>query len=233
MLIPRFKENDNTGSLPARASRASHCAMLMIIAALFGLSAQAQTAPETTRRPNGNPLWEVAVSALRETRARPVFSASRRPPAPPVVAAPPPQPRPKPAAASEPDRLRLSLLGTVTGTSQRIGIFVDEVSNNVIRIKTGENHAGWILRSVERRAANFAKDRQETTLVLSVPGAEQTALDAAAASSRTGSAGVNRNAGDAPKNHALPAAAVIPVSAPTPRSAHKIRQDILSIGASD
>ena len=34
----------------------------------------------------GNPLWAIALTDLTETHARPLFSASRRPPAPPVLA---------------------------------------------------------------------------------------------------------------------------------------------------
>src|SRR5205807_6190751 len=36
----------------------------------------------------GNPLWGIALSSLQETRARPIFSPSRRPPSPHVVVAP-------------------------------------------------------------------------------------------------------------------------------------------------
>src|SRR3954452_822395 len=42
--------------------------------------------------PSGNPLWSVPLSALRATQERPIFSASRRPAQPAVVA--PPEERP-------------------------------------------------------------------------------------------------------------------------------------------
>jgi hypothetical protein len=48
--------------------------------------------------PGGNPLWGIPISALTATRERPVFSASRRSPAPPAAPArrtraPAPRPR--------------------------------------------------------------------------------------------------------------------------------------------
>ena len=170
----------------------------------------------------GNPLWGVPLSALQETRARPLFSPSRRPPAPAIVAAPQPPP-PKPPVVKEPEVLRLSLLGTVIGVSDRIGIFVDETSKDVIRIRTGESHAGWTLRSIHRHSANFEKGHQETTLVFPTPGSEQRGLSAGAVATKPGGASVP----------AAPVAPIIPVSAPATRSAQKVRQESLSIPATN
>ena len=179
----------------------------------------------------GNPLWAIPVEALAETRARPIFSPSRRPPSPPVVASPSP-PTPKPPPPREPDRLKLTLLGTVIGTSDSIAVFLDETSKEVIRIKAGASHDGWTLSSVHRRAASFEKNSQETTLMLGPPGAEQPASDVGAVASRSGGVNIpaNRGAANPAENRALPAAPTVPISAPMTRSAHKIRQDILSIG---
>jgi hypothetical protein len=259
MPNPFFKENDSMAgdaeTLPVIASWANGCVQLVLIAMFFGFCAQAQgtpdgnaraaapgqaldqtqpmTAPDKERPLIGNPLWEVALSALQETRARPIFSPSRRPLSPPAVAAPPPPP-PKPPPPREPDRPKLTLLGTVIGASDGIGVFVDETSKDVIRIRTGESHAGWTLRSVHRRSASFKRDGQETTVMFPTPGSEQSALSVGGAAPRIGGGSVcgnDRNAGGSPQNCALPAAPILPVSAPTTRSAHKVRQDILSIGA--
>jgi general secretion pathway protein N len=183
----------------------------------------------------GNPLWTITLDSLTETRVRPIFSPSRRPPPPPVVAAAPP-PQPKPSPPSEPERLKLALLGTVIGASNSIGVFVDESSKEVIRIRTGGSHDGWTLRSLHPRAASFEKNHQETTLVLSPPAFEQSPRGAGVATSGTGGANISgndRGAGNSVENRARPAAPILPVSAPTTRSAHKIRQDILSIGATN
>lgn len=183
----------------------------------------------------GNPLWAIPVEALAETRARPIFSPSRRPPSPPVVASPSP-PTPKPPPPREPDRLKLTLLGTVIGTSDSIAVFLDETSKEVIRIRAGASHDGWTLSSVHRRAASFEKNRQETTVMLAPPGSEQPASGVGAVASRSGGVNVSGNRADAnpAENRARPVALTYPAPAPAMPSAHKIRreirQDILSIG---
>jgi hypothetical protein len=239
-------------TLPAISRWARRGAGAVLVAAVFGICAQAQEAPERNaaalaQKPpsaapqqktslTGNPLWRIALAALQETRARPIFSPSRRPPSPPAVAAVPPPPPPKPPAASEPDHLKLTLVGTVIGESARIGVFVDEASKEVIRIRIGESHGGWTLRSVQRRAANFEKDDQEASLLLPTPSAEQPAPVAGGTASKTGvtsstgGAGVcgnGRGVGGVPENCARSAAPV--TSAPATRRAREIRQDILSI----
>jgi hypothetical protein len=137
--------------------------------------------PTAKRKPlTGNPLWAIAVSELSETHARPIFSSSRRPAAaadpaalaaPPVKAASPVKP--------EPDHPLLDLLGTIVGGSVEIGVFIDEASHDVIRIKAGEAHDGWTLSAVSGRAAIFQKQGYgAATLVLPAPGGEANAPSA-------------------------------------------------------
>jgi hypothetical protein len=142
----------------------------------------------------GNPLWAVPLSVLSETVARPVFSPSRRPPSRPVVAAPvvPPAKTPPPAA-TESDHPMLTLLGTIVGELDGIGIFLDEASKKAIRLRTGQVHGGWTLRSVRRGAANFDRDQLEATLELSPPGVEKTTLSVAAGPTGTEREGTRRN----------------------------------------
>ncbi len=133
--------------------------------------------PAVRERPplRGNPLWGVPLSSLSVTRERPIFSPSRRPPPPAVVAAPhvavvaPPPPKPE-----EPNHPPLKLVGTVVGETDGIGIFFDETSKNVVRLRIGQNHTGWVLRSIQGREATFEKDHRTATLALPPPGAEQT-----------------------------------------------------------
>jgi general secretion pathway protein N len=118
----------------------------------------------------GNPLWAIPLKQLSATRERPLFAPSRRPP-PPVVrefptAALPPPPPPKP---SEPEKPLLTLVGTVAGDGEGIGVFVDPASRTVLRLKTGESHNGWLLRSVQRREVILEKGHDTSVLVLPAP----------------------------------------------------------------
>jgi hypothetical protein len=121
----------------------------------------------------GNPLWATALGELSETQARPLFSPSRRPPAPPVLAAVASTPvKLGPPAKSGPDHPLLTLLGTIVGGSVEIGIFTDEVSHDLVRLKAGEAHNGWTLSAVSGRGAIFQKQGYPAaTLALPAPGA--------------------------------------------------------------
>ena len=120
--------------------------------------------------PNGNPLWAIPLSALTATRERPLFTPSRRAPAPavagPVAVAPPPPPPPQ----SEPERPPLVLIGAIAGESEGFAVFLDQTTNNVVRLRTGQNHEGWVLRAVKGREVTLQKDRRTETLALPLPG---------------------------------------------------------------
>lgn len=132
--------------------------------------APAARTPERAVEPSGNPLWAIPLSTLTATRERPLFTPSRRAPAPavagPILAAPPPPP-PPPAEAERPP---LTLIGAIAGESEGYAVFLDVANNNVIRLKTGQGHEGWILRSVKGREAILQKDRLTETLALPAPG---------------------------------------------------------------
>jgi general secretion pathway protein N len=118
--------------------------------------------------PSGNPLWAIPLSTLTATRERPLFTPSRRAPAPavagPVMAAPPPPPPP-----TEAEHPPLTLIGAIAGESEGFAVFLAMANNNVIRHKTGQGHQGWVLRSVKGREATLQKDRRIETLVLPAP----------------------------------------------------------------
>ena len=122
--------------------------------------------------PTGNPLWGIPLRILTATRERPLFSPSRRPPAPPVVvAAPQPTRSFAPAKPAEPDHPLLTIVGTIVSASDGIGVFIDQATNDVVRIHTGQEHGGWMLRSVHGREASFEKNERTSTLALPAPGA--------------------------------------------------------------
>jgi hypothetical protein len=123
------------------------------------------------RGPSGNPLWGIPLRVLTATRERPLFSPSRRPPAPPAVAAPV---VPRPVAVPtprEPDHPLLTIVGTIVGGNDAIGVFIEQATNNVIRIHAGQAHDGWVLRSVHGRETSFEKGERSAILALPAPGA--------------------------------------------------------------
>jgi hypothetical protein len=128
--------------------------------------------PDVTAKPTeaptvaANPLWSVPLSALTATRTRPLFTPSRRPPAPVVASVPvaaPPLPLQQPAVPQHPN---LTLVGIVAGDNEGIAVFVDPTTRDTVRLHTGEGHSGWILQSVDRRTATLQKGDQTETLAL-------------------------------------------------------------------
>jgi hypothetical protein len=119
---------------------------------------------------SGNPLWAIPLNELSNTRERPLLSPSRRPPPPPVVERPYVQPPPEPVATKPPpEPLMLSLLGTIAGDSNGIALFMEKNTQEVVRLRTGEAHQGWVLRSVHGREAMLEKGDRKETVTLPSP----------------------------------------------------------------
>jgi len=119
-------------------------------------------------RSGDNPLWGISLNSLTATRERPLFSPSRRaalptPPAPVAAPAPPPQ------IAAAPEEIPLQLVGTIVGRESGIAICVNPSTRDVIRLKTGEDFNGWVLRAVQGREASFEKANLQARLTLPSP----------------------------------------------------------------
>lgn len=125
---------------------------------------------------SANPLWAIPLTQLPLTRDRPIFSPSRRPPPPAVAPAAVPKlvvaPRP-----SEPERPQFSLVGTVAGDDDGFGIFLDQATNAVFRLRVGGEYQGWKLRSVRGRETIVEKGLQIIPLALSQPSAERLVVE--------------------------------------------------------
>jgi len=123
--------------------------------------------------PGGNPLWGIPIDALDATRERPIFSASRRPPMPPVVgqrvAAPPPPPKP-----AEPEQPLLTLIGTAIGNPKNVAVVLDRTTKTLVRVHVGEVASGWIVRSLDSRTMTVEKNSQTVTVALPAPGSVPT-----------------------------------------------------------
>src|SRR5262249_34966752 len=94
----------------------------------------------------GNPLWQGPLTELSSTRERPIFPVSRRPPPAPLrqtyVAPVTVTPPVKPPEVEPP---AVSLVGTVIGTDLRVGIFFETATKDIVRLRVGEDHEGWVL----------------------------------------------------------------------------------------
>jgi general secretion pathway protein N len=134
----------------------------------------APAAPTTERPLSANPLWGMPLKQFTVTRERPIFLPSRRPLTPPsavTVAKAVAPPKPK-----EPEQLQLSLVGTIAGDDDRFGIFVDQASKAVLRLKVGEDFQGWQLNSIQGREASFRKNQQTFVAALPKPGLSQASI---------------------------------------------------------
>jgi hypothetical protein len=130
---------------------------------------------------SGNPLQGLPVTRLSATRDRPLFSASRRPP-PPVVSTAPPAPPPILASPPAPEAPPFTLVGTIIGEHDRIGIFFNEGAKTTTRIREGDHDSGWILRSLDPRSAVLEGEGRMVTLGMPEPGSAGTvATDASGA----------------------------------------------------
>lgn len=129
---------------------------------------RAPAAPSPQRVLGDNPLWAIPLSRLTNSRERPLFAPTRRPPAPVPIAMPAPVQVGPPPKPPEPEKPQLSLLGTIIG-SEKIGLFMDSASKSVVRLKAGDNHNGWTLRGVERRQVELARGLDRVVLDIPAP----------------------------------------------------------------
>jgi len=140
------------------------------------VSPAAPLAPASERALSANPLWAIPLAQIPITRDRPIFSPSRRPPPaavtpaeiPKVVAVPKPR---------EPERPQLTLVGTAASDDEGFGIFLDQSTKAVFRLKVGEDYQGWRLRSVQGREATLEKDQRVVPLALPQPSVGLVAIE--------------------------------------------------------
>jgi general secretion pathway protein N len=117
---------------------------------------------------SANPLWAVPLSVLVETRERPLFSASRRPPpvsAPTAVAAPQVE-TPVPIAQSDQERPPWTLVGTIVSPAASLAVLQNPGTQAISRVRVGEEDSGWRVRSVAVRSIIVEKGPQTVTLEL-------------------------------------------------------------------
>lgn len=138
---------------------------------------EAPLAPIQGRTRANNPLWVIPLAALSGTRERPIFSSSRRPSAPAVALAPVVKPAAVAPKPKDPERPKLSLVGTIASDHGTFGIFLDQSTKAALLLKMGDDFQGWKLQSVQGREAILEKDQQAVIVALPEPGAIQPASD--------------------------------------------------------
>ena len=117
----------------------------------------------------GNPLWRLPLKQFSATRERPVFSPSRRPPAPAPAYVAPVAAR-QPAKPPEPEHPTIALAGTIIGTDgYRVAVFRDTSTQDVLHLRVGENYRGWVVRLISPREARLVKNGDQALLELPLP----------------------------------------------------------------
>lgn len=144
-----------------------------------GLSSPEEIDPDRASRPNapnlnartlrGNPLWAIPLRSLSATSERPIFLPSRRPPAPPTAGPPPAEPIRPPLQQAESNGPRLTLVGAVTGEREGLAVFLDQTDQTLVRLRTGEDHRGWVLRSVEGRKVRLQNNQEIIVVAFPAP----------------------------------------------------------------
>ena len=130
-------------------------------ALLLGLAIAAGTVGATeVRAASKNPLAAQPLDLLSDTRDRPLFSPSRRSPAPPppvIARAEPPPPVPRPDVV---------LLGVVTDENGPRVVVRSGSSDKVIRARLGEEIEGWQVAQIESRRLVLSHDARSVSFAL-------------------------------------------------------------------
>jgi hypothetical protein len=111
---------------------------------------------------------EPGLESLDATRARPLFSPSRRPPPPPApIAAPILPPAPVPVAAPPPD---IQLVGVVFGGRTHTAIVEHPADPRPINVEVGDQIDGWTVTEIRPREIVLEHGPRTVTIGLPQPG---------------------------------------------------------------
>lgn len=110
-----------------------------------------------------NPLAALDKATLDGFRDMPLFTPSRKRPAPPEAAPPeeaPPPPEPKQAAPAPAPELKLS--GVVEGPGGAVAVVQDvSAGGKVERLRLGDQIGGWLVTGIEPAALKLTLDERE------------------------------------------------------------------------
>jgi hypothetical protein len=118
---------------------------------------------------SGNPIAEVRFDRLSETRDRPVFSPSRRPPPPPAL----------PAVAARVERAPqavpvsppgVALFGIVVGEQGARAFIATGADGQIIGVRPGDDVSGWTVSAITQRNLVLSHAERSATFTLFSPG---------------------------------------------------------------
>lgn len=167
---PRSSAHSRLSITPATSDVMDDTALPSIPARVAGQGSERDKEENDTALPAlGNPLWRLPLKQFSVTRERPIFSPSRRPPAPAPVYVAPVAVR-QPAKPPEPEHPTIALAGTIIGTDgYRVAVFRDTSTQDVLRLRVGENYRGWVVRLISPREARLVKNGDQALLELPRP----------------------------------------------------------------
>jgi len=114
----------------------------------------------------GNPLQSVPLSTLSETRSRPLFSVTRRPP-PAILVSAPASTALVEVQATEPEPF--ALVGTILSSNARLAVLLDRTTNRMKQLRQGKVDSGWTVLSVDPRSIVLQKGEQLRTVAFPRP----------------------------------------------------------------
>jgi hypothetical protein len=116
---------------------------------------------------SGNPVAEISLDRLSATRDRPLFSPSRRPPAPAALAVRAEQ-APQPLPSSSPPGV--ALFGTVVGAQGARAFIATGTADRIIGVGPGDDVSGWTVTAITQRNLVLSRAEQSATFTLFSPG---------------------------------------------------------------
>jgi len=126
-----------------------------------------------------NPLDALQLEALTATRERPLFRPDRHAPALVPIATPTPEPPPTddhPVALGPPP---FDLVGAVVGRDMAIALLRNHATNEVVRLRQGDDADGWRIGAIALRTVTLERDGRTQSLALSAPVAAPTGAEVA------------------------------------------------------
>ena len=114
-----------------------------------------------------NPVAEVPLDRLSDTRNRPLFSRSRRPPAPPAPTAIAARVEPQPLPLLPPPGV--ALFGVVVGPQGARAYIATGAADRIIGVRLGDDVSGWTVTAITQSNLVLSRAERSATFTLFSP----------------------------------------------------------------